>query len=218
MDYFFFDLDHTLIDIDCEWSWKNMLVDMGMAPESHRARQDHYMELHALGKTPIEEYVDFLMRDFTGKTTDEMGQLAVKNFETRIRDKVFPDAMAEIGKVKSTGGRPVLLSGSFRPIVEPVAAFLEVSEIVCSELEVAEGKFTGELASEFCIREGKLNRAREYCAGHGRQLDEVGFFGDSLSDLQIFEQVGLATVVNPGPELARIARQNGWCIVNWKRP
>jgi HAD superfamily hydrolase (TIGR01490 family) len=217
VDYFFFDLDHTLIDIDCEWAWKNMLVDMGVAPESHRGRQDRYMELHAQGKTPIEEYVDFLMRDFTGKPVGEMAQLAMKNFEIRIRDKVFPDAVAEIRKVKAAGGRPVLLSGSFRPIVEPVAAYLEISEIVSSELEVAGGKFTGALASEFCIREGKLNRARDYCAVHDRQLDEVGFFGDSLSDLQIFEQVGQANVVNPGPELARIARRNDWRIVNWKR-
>ena len=216
-DIFFFDLDHTLIDTDCEWAWKNMLVDKGLAPESHRARQDRYMELHARGKTPVEEYVDFLMRDFTGKTAGEMKKLAVENFETRIRDKVFPAALEEIRKLEAAGARPVLLSGSFRPIVEPVAAYLEIGEIVCTELETGDGRYTGALASEFCIREGKLNRARDYCAAHDRTMADVGFYGDSLSDIPLFQAAGQPTTVNPNPTLAKMAGENGWRVVNWRR-
>jgi FMN phosphatase YigB (HAD superfamily) len=58
-DIIFFDLDHTLIDADCEWAWKHMLADMGLVPESQRARQDNYIELHAEGETPAEEYLEF---------------------------------------------------------------------------------------------------------------------------------------------------------------
>ena len=212
----FFDLDHTLIDTDCEWEWKNMLVDKGLAPESHRARQDRYMELHALGKTPAEEYIAFLMDDFTGRTESEMADLARENFETRVRGKVFPRALEEIERIAGDGGRPVLLSGSFRPIVEPVAAFLGMGEIVCTELDVRDGRFTGALTSEFCIREGKVKRARDYCRAHGQQLRDAAFYGDSLSDLQMFEQIGRANAVNPGPELERIARKRGWRVIKWK--
>ncbi len=216
-DIFFFDLDHTLIDIDCEWAWKNLLVDIGLAPEDHRARQDRYMELHAQGKTPVEEYVAFLMQDFTGRTEAEMRKLAVRSFEARVRDKVFPAALEEIASLRAAGASPVLLSGSFRPIVEPVAAHLGMTEIVCTELEVSGGRYTGELASEFCIREGKVKRAEDYCALHGQRLSDAGFYGDSLSDLLMFKQVGKANTVNPGPELARMAKENGWRIITWTR-
>ena len=214
----FFDLDHTLIDTDCEWAWKNMLADMGLVPDSQRARQDRYMELHAEGKTPAEEYLDFILGDFVGNTTERMSGLARRNFDVNIRQTVFRQAVDGIEGVLSTGGKPVLLSGSVRPILEPVAAHLGFEEILCSELEVIEGRFSGRLASEFCIREGKLKRARDYCAQQGRSLRETGFFGDSLSDVQMFEQVGQATVVNPRPRLARLAKQNGWRVVHWERP
>ena len=146
-----------------------------------------------------------------------MALLAEKNFDSNIRHKVFPDAVGEIERLLSAGGKPVLLSGSFRPIVEPVAAHLGFDEIVCTELEVVSGRFSGRLASEFCIREGKLKRARDYCAQHGHQLIEAEFFGDSQSDLQMFEQVAQANVVNPRPELASLAEKNGWRIVHWDR-
>ena len=217
-DIVFFDLDHTLIDTDCEWAWKNMLAEIGLVPDSQRARQDNYIELHAEGKTPAEEYLDFLSSDFVGKTTGEMSRLAEKNFDTNIRHKVFPEAVDEIEGILSAGGKPVLLSGSFRPILAPVAAHLGFEEIVCTELEVVGGRFTGRLDSDFCIREGKLKRARDYCAQYGHQLHEAGFFGDSLSDVQMFEQVGQANVVNPRPGMACLARQNGWRIVHWGRP
>ncbi len=214
-DIVFFDLDHTLIDTDCEWAWKNMLADMGLVPDSQRARQDRYIELHAEGKTPAEEYLDFILSDFIGKTSDGMRRLAERNFATNIRHKVFPQAADEIEAILSAGGKPVLLSGTLRPILEPVAAHLGLGEIVCTELEVVEGRFTGRLDSDFCIREGKLKRARDYCARHGHRLSEAGFFGDSLSDVQMFEQVGQANVVNPRPALARLAKQNGWRVVHW---
>ena len=104
-DILFFDLDHTLIDTDCEWAWKNMLADMGMVAESQRARQDKYIELHAEGKTPAEEYLDFLLSDFVGKTTDEIRRLAERNFDTNIRHTVFPEAVDEIEGVLSAGAR-----------------------------------------------------------------------------------------------------------------
>ena len=214
-DVVFFDLDHTLIDTDCEWAWKNMLVDMGMVPESQRAQQEEYIDLHADGKTPAEEYLDFLTSDFVGKSVEEMAYLAERNFETNIRHKIFPKAVEIIESILSVGGKPILLSGSFRPILGPVAAHLGFEEIVCTELEVIEGQFTGQLESEFCIREGKLNRALDYCTQHNHQLQEAGFFGDSLSDVQMFEQVSQATAINPRPNLADLANKNGWCIMHW---
>lgn len=148
-DILFFDLDHTLIDTDCEWAWKNMLADMGLVPDSQRSRQDSYIELHAEGNTPAEEYLDFLTGDFVGKTTEEMLRLAERNFAINIRHKVFPEAVDKIEGILSDGGKPVLLSGSFRPILEPVAAHLGFEEIVCTELEVVGGRFTGRLDSDF---------------------------------------------------------------------
>ncbi len=213
----FFDLDHTLIDTDCEQAWVNMLVDMGLAPEENRARQDEYMELHAQGKTPIDEYIEFMAGAFGGKQKSRMAELAMRNFELNILDKIFPQARVELDDIRRDGGRTVLLSGSVRPIVVPFAENMGFApqDILCTELEEDGDSYTGRIIGELCIRQGKLDSAKNFCEQNAVKVMNAGFYGDSLSDVPMFEWIGHANVVNPRPELADMANANGWRVVDW---
>ena len=53
----FFDMDHTIIGIDCSVSWKYFLVDRGLAPEEDRAKADYYWKLYCLGNTPTQRRI-----------------------------------------------------------------------------------------------------------------------------------------------------------------
>ncbi len=213
----FFDLDHTLIDADCEQAWVELLIAKGLAPASDRALQEEFIELHAMGRTPVAKYIAFMIDVFIGKSEQEMAVLATQNFEQYIRAKIYPDATEQIAEIQRTGGQAVLLSGSFRPVVNPIAAHLGFEDIVCTELELKNGAYTGQLASDFCVKEGKLKRAQEYCQVHGHALSDVGYFGDSLSDVPMLERVGYANVVNPRAELSKLALRNNWHVVDWMR-
>lgn len=214
-DIVFFDLDYTLINTDTELTWKNLLADLGIVPEEERAQQQHYIDLHGVGETPAEEYLEFLLRDFRGKTIEEMQALAVRNFTTYVQDQVYAEAIALIDSLGSRGIPAVLLSGSNRILVTPVAEAVGITDIVCTELETVDGKFTGKIVGEFCIRGGKLKQAEDYCRNFGTTLDEVEFYGDSMSDIPIFEAVGRPHVVNPSPKLSELATDKGWPILRW---
>ena len=111
--------------------------------------------------------------------------------------------------------RVVLLSGSNRILVTPIARHFGINEIVCTEMEVINGCYTGQIIGDLCIREGKLKKAQNYCMKNSILPDQVGFYGDSLSDLQIFNWVKWPNVVNPNDKLRAIAEKRQWEIVNW---
>ncbi len=41
------------------------------------------------------------------------------------------------------------------------------------------------------------------------------YYGDSISDMQIFEKVGYPVAVNPNRKLSQIAKQKHWAIEHW---
>lgn len=214
--YYFFDLDHTLIDTDSEWEWKNMLnKNKGSEAKVEQQKHQYFLDLHHHGKLPLIEYTSFLMEDFIGKQTKEISDLAAKSFNKNIKSKVFIEAKKTINMIQENKGRAIMLSGSFRPIVEPIAKYLGINDIVCTELEVIDDKYTGNLIGEFCVLNGKVNKAKEYCEMHGISLSDIKFYGDSHSDIPIMEQAGHATVVNPKNSMKIIATEQGWDTVKW---
>ncbi len=214
-DICLFDLDYTLIDTDCELTWKNMLVDLGLAPAADRAKQQHYIDLHGEGQTPVDEYVAFFLREFVGQTDGRMAELARLNFERHIAAKIYREGRAAIAAAQAAGVPAVVLSGSNRVLVTPIAEALGASDLACTELELRAGRFTGALVGELCIRQGKVARAASYCAEHGTSIKRVAFHGDSVSDIPIFEAAGQATVVNPSARLGALAVERGWGTVRW---
>ncbi len=211
----FFDCDHTLIDVDCEQTWVNMLVDLGRAPEEHRARQQHYIDLHAQGETPEEEYLAFILREFVGQTAERMKAMAQDNFENYIRHKIFPGAKARVAMHKARGIPVVMLSGSTRVMVTPIAEAMGVTDVACTELELVDGKYTGGIIGPFCIRDGKLKQALAYCRHHEIDFSRAIYYGDSISDVQIFERVGHAVAVNPNERLKTLADERKWQVIHW---
>ena len=63
-------MDHTIIGIDCSVSWKYFLVDRGLAPKGDKAKADYYWNLYCRGKTPVDEFIEFQYREFSGNTVD----------------------------------------------------------------------------------------------------------------------------------------------------
>ncbi|MGI9430512.1 MAG: HAD family hydrolase [Bythopirellula sp.] len=215
-DIAFFDMDHTVLAVDCEQTWKNLLVDQGVCPEEERKLSQHYIDLHAMGETPRLEYLQFMLRDFVDRAPEELEQLARENFEKYVRHEVYPDAVKTIESYRDQGIPTVLLSGSNRVVVTPVAEYLRVQDVICTELETRAGRFTGRIDGLYRIQENKVSGAIDWCRAKDTQPLRVAFYGDSMSDLPMFEIVGQPFVVNPSERLTIIAEKHGWKILRWR--
>ncbi len=138
---------------------------------------------------------------------DEMMNMAMK---PAIRD----NALREIEYHLKNNALTVILSASVTHICKPIQDHLGMDDIICSTLEVSNGKFTGTTVGPYCYGIEKLNRAFDYCKNHGFALDNAWFYTDSVSDLPMLEAVGNPICVTPDRKLQNIAREKGWPI-NW---
>ena len=212
----FFDMDHTVIAIDCDVSWKYFLSDIGLAPYSHRSMADHFLETYHQGKTNVNEFVKFQLKEFIGRTEDEMRELAQRHFDKCVREYVYPQAQQEIKNYRDFGARVALLTGTNRIIAEPIASCLAVSELLATDLEMQGNRFTGRIIEPFLMKEGKVKMAEDFCAANNIFLNQAAFYADSITDLPLLEKVGRAVVVNPrNKDLSILAKSCRWPIKHW---
>ncbi len=212
----FFDMDHTVISIDCDVSWKYFLADEGLAPATDRSKADHFLDLYHKGLTNIDQFIKFQLKEFVGRTPDEMRSLTKRHFDTRLSDKVYPQAIQEINGYLAHGARVALLTGTNRIIAEPIAHYLGVTDLLATELEVKYERFTGKVIEPFLMKEGKVKMAESYCHSHHSSIHTTAFYADSITDLPLLEKVGQAVIVNPrNQDLADLAQSRKWVVKRW---
>jgi HAD superfamily hydrolase (TIGR01490 family) len=212
----FFDMDHTVLDTDCDVSWKYFLVDKGLAPQSHRAEADRFLNLYYQGQTPVDEFVHFQLNEFKNHTSEEMRKLADQHFRERVQQFVFPHARKEIDKYRKKEIPTFLLTGTNRIIAEPIAKFLGIGTLLATEPELKNGLFTGNIAGLFLMKGGKLKAASEICVSNHIAFEKVTFYADSITDVTLLEKVGYPVVVNPKENLRAIAEARNWRIEEWQ--
>ena len=84
---YIFDMDGTLIDNDCDVSWKEFLVAEGLAPRSDLALAKKFFDDYNAGTLRHEDFLAFQLREFVGRSVAEMAEVARRHFERVVRPK-----------------------------------------------------------------------------------------------------------------------------------
>jgi HAD superfamily hydrolase (TIGR01490 family) len=108
----------------------------------------------------------------------------------------------------SRGHQVVLVSGSFFPCLDPVAAYLGAGSILCTAPIVEDGRLTGAVA-EPMIGEAKARAALGWAAGHGVELEHCYAYGDHETDLALLRSVGHPVAVGDDPLLTTFVAGKG---------
>ena len=99
----------------------------------------------------------------------------------------------------------------------PIADALGVPNLLATELEEVDGRFTGREQGTLCFREGKVLRLEQWLASRGELLsdyDESWFYTDSINDLPLLQKVTDPVAAHPDDRLRAIAEAKGWPIVS----
>jgi HAD superfamily phosphoserine phosphatase-like hydrolase len=211
----FFDMDHTILDIDASVLWKKYLCDLGLAPAEDRERVDYFLKLYHQGRTPVEDFVKFQYREFIGRTIEEMRAITYQYFEEHVRPFILPDAQAVVDDSEAHDIPTVLLTGTNRYIAEPIVEAMRITTLLPTEPEIIDGKFTGGYIKPFLIKQAKLQKAREHCHALQTSMERAVFFADSINDLEMLESVGYPVAVNPHENLLKEAQSRGWPVEHW---
>ena len=215
-DFYIFDMDGTLVDNDCDVSWKVFLVDIGIAPRSDIALADKYYYDYVDGVLDLDEFLGFQLREFVGHTHAEMAALCQRHFDEVVRPKCRPGAIRETRKVAATGKPSTILSSTNTMISEPVRAFFGIKETAGPTLELdASGRFTGRLVGPYTLGPQKVVCMRQMTEKLGVTPEDAAAYGDSAADIPLLSSVGHPFVVAPSEELRAEAEKRHWPILQW---
>jgi len=139
----------------------------------------------------------------------------------------FEEAMERAAWHARRGHMIVLLSGTLEPLAREAGRALEAVlaergihcavRVCATRLEEVGGRWTGKILGEAMFGKAKERAARRIAAELRLDLGQSYAYGDSVSDQWLLDTVGRSAAVNPGKELAGLARENGWAALEWKK-
>ncbi|MEW2291325.1 HAD-IB family hydrolase [Streptomyces sp. NPDC006743] len=127
-----------------------------------------------------------------------------------------PDALVRttaeaLARHRAAGDGVVLVSGSCRSLLLPLAQDVGADLVCCTEQLSEGGVFTGE-AGRPMIGDTKADAVSALLAESGIAAGDCIAYGDHSSDLAMLRAVGQAVVVGADPVLNRHARQLNWPV------
>tara|TARA_R110000824_G_scaffold45651_7_gene131887 strand:- start:1919 stop:3628 length:1710 start_codon:yes stop_codon:yes gene_type:complete len=151
-----------------------------------------------------------------GVTEESYFEFGEELYEKYIARKVYPEARALIEAHRAKGHTIAIVSSATIYQIEPTARDLDIEHVLCSQYEVDNGEFTGNIIRPLCFGEGKVIAAEGLAAEYGLDLDNSYFYSDSYDDIELLERVGKPRPLNPNAKLREVARENDWPLEKYE--
>ncbi len=145
-----------------------------------------------------------------GVTEDSYFEFGEELYEKHIARKVYPESRELIEAHMAKGHTVAIVSSATIYQIEPTARDLNIEHVLCSQYEVENGEFTGNIIRPLCFGEGKVLAAEKLAKEHKLDLSKSYFYSDSDDDLELLERVGKPRPLNPNGKLTEISKERGW--------
>ena len=213
-----FDLDHTLLPLDSDFSWGEYTTAIGWTdPETFRRRNEEFFAHYRAGTLDVHDYVRFAT-DAVRVRGPEAAAAAHADFMREvIGPAIHPQARELVERHRRRGDEIVIVTATNDFVTRPIADAFGVRELIAVELARGpDGWITGEIAGVPSAREGKVTRVAQWLAARGWDWSdcETTFYTDSMNDLALLEKVDHPVAVNPDARLRELATGRGWRILD----
>jgi putative phosphoserine phosphatase/1-acylglycerol-3-phosphate O-acyltransferase len=152
------------------------------------------------------------LRGIEEETYVELGETL---FREQIARLVYPESRALIEAHRARGHTLAIISSATPYQVDPAAADLGIENVLCTQLEVEDGVFTGNVLRPTCFGQGKVDAAVSLANEVGGRLANAFFYSDSTDDQLLLEQVGHPVALNPSDRLRTVARDRQWASASF---
>jgi putative phosphoserine phosphatase/1-acylglycerol-3-phosphate O-acyltransferase len=208
----FFDFDNTLIAGFSAVAFLGGWILSGRMGPSGLARTLLATMRFRAGQIGFSALVAETAEFLNGFRETEYRELADRIFSSWLAGDVFPEARALVRAHQRRGHTVAIVSSATRYQIEAIAHDLDIEHILCTELEVRDGCFTGGVVHPTCFREGKATAAERFAKALGVDLAKSYFYTDSHDDLALLNVVGRPRPTNPDRRLAAVAVKRGWPV------
>jgi HAD superfamily hydrolase (TIGR01490 family) len=215
----FFDLDKTLMAGSSGIFFARAAYETGMITRGRLAR-DAYENLRFRLRGSTDERADDVRkrvgRMIAGVRVRDLERLSPRVL-AGVLPRLYPEMLARAYAHQDAGELVYILTAASQEMADLLAHVLAFDGGLGSRSEIVDGRYTGRPAGPFNYREGKVVSMREVAGREGIDLDASYAYSDSESDLPMLRAVRHAVVVNPDPDLRRIAGEEGWEVLHLDR-
>ncbi|HSV55275.1 MAG TPA: HAD family hydrolase [Burkholderiaceae bacterium] len=213
-----FDLDHTLLPIDSDYSWGVFTTEIGWTdPVAFKARNEEFYSHYKAGTLDIHDYVRFATDAVRQRGAAEAAAAHERFMRTVVHMHLVPQAVDLVRRHQAAGDLAVIVTATNEFVTRPIADAFGVQELIAVQLERgADGWITGAIRGVPSAREGKVTRVEQWLRARELGWADVRstFYTDSINDLALLEKVDHPVATNPDDRLRTLAAERGWRILD----
>jgi len=212
-----FDLDNTLLAGDSDYLWGCFLVDKGLVEKQlYEEANERFYRDYAEGTLDIHEFLNFALQPLANNDAEILKSLHQEFMEKHISPIMTRVGMDLIARHRREGDRPVIITATNSFVTGPIAQAFGVSDLIATEPEFIDGRYTGRVAGTPCFQKGKIERLHAWLDVTQIEFDNSWFYSDSHNDLSLLEEVAHPVAVDPDDQLRAIASERGWQITSFR--
>jgi len=206
----FYDLDHTILDGNSATHLVQEARKRGVMTERQYRHAVWLSILYKLDMGDPTRMINRMLTWLKGVKEADITALAQEIFDNRIKDTIRPEILETIREHRAKKAAVILLSSATTPICQPVTRFMELDDMICTQLESKNGILTGHTDGKLVYGLEKKVRMLAFSQEKGYDPREAWYYGDSHTDKYVMEAVGFPVAVP-----AQISHQGHLLGNNW---
>jgi HAD superfamily hydrolase (TIGR01490 family) len=210
-----FDLDNTLLAGDSDYLWGQFMVEQGHVDSVWYERENRrYYDLYKAGTLDILEFCAFSMQPLTQHTPEQLYAWRRQFLREKIEPVIAPGTPALLERHRAQGDRLLITTATSRFITEPIAELLNVDDLIATDPEILDGRYTGRVAGIPNFQEGKVQRLQLWREQQATRFTGATVYSDSRNDLPLLLLADVAVAVDPDEVLRAEALRRGWPVIS----
>ena len=210
-----FDLDNTLLAGDSDYLWGEFLTEQGVVDADLYARENlRFYEEYKNGTLDIHEFQAFSQQPLVQNPKEKMQILHNQFFEEKIKAIMNPASFDLIEHHRNRDDTLVVITATNSFVTAPIVKAFGIDNLIATEPELIDGKYTGKIDGIPCFQEGKVKRLEQWMSEHKMDLKGSWFYSDSHNDLPLLLEVENPVAVDADEKLLEYAERNNWKIIS----
>ncbi|MCF6253997.1 MAG: HAD-IB family hydrolase, partial [Thiomicrorhabdus sp.] len=158
-----FDLDNTLIANDSDFLWGEFLVANGYVDAKKFAQKNaQFYQEYQQGCLDIMAYQRFALKPLSEQSLETLAQWHQQFMQQYIEPILLPKAQALVDQHRNQGDRVLIITATNTFITRPIGLKYGITELLGTEGEIKDGRYTGEVAGIPTFQAGKVTRLNQW--------------------------------------------------------
>jgi HAD superfamily hydrolase (TIGR01490 family) len=212
-----FDLDHTLLTVDCDEAWVEFLIEHGVVERSSfEAGNRRITERYRRGEVGLLEFTEFYLSTLVGHPIERLEAWRDTYLQTKIDRAIPAESRRLVAQHAGSGHLCVMTTAASRFLAAPIGRKLGLEHVIATEPEMVEGRYTGKVSGLPNMRDGKIARLDAWLDERGQRFGDFRqswFYSDSRNDIPLLSRVTHPVAVNADASLAEVAAEKHWPVM-----